>query len=486
MQGSYKNARAFARDLGRNNALAAAAKDTLVQNAVNIGLSLNSQIDYEYLGISKEQAQLKQKELERLFVLWANDPRCDIEGHQTFAELQALVVGSTWESGEVFGGLPIVNSNALVSRLRVQLIEADRVSDPDEGLRQAKPNLWEGIEVDDNGAAERFWVKYTKFSEHGNPESWKPVVPFARSTGSRQFLHLFHKKRPGQPRGMTALAPVIEDLKQLGDYKDYELKAALLASLFTVFIESQGADIPGDIDSITEDNFTEVQIGAANIVGLAPGEKISTAAPGRPNAEFETFFSAITAEIGSGLGIPYELLTKRFQASYSASRAALLEAWKSFRMHRHWLSNHFCQPVYTRFVDDLVARGVVDLPGYFNDPVTKAAWLKSEWIGVPREEIDPLKPAQADLIHVNLGTKSRDKVIRESSNSDFQTVHAQIKEEFDVREADGLNDLANSQNGELDTTPDDVTQHNKLTIEQLKKLIIVDENGKELDINLVG
>lgn len=40
---------------------------------------------------------------------------------------------------------------------------------------------------------------------------------------------------------------------------------------------------------------------------------------------------SIIRQIGSSLGVPYELLVMHFTSSYSASRAALLEAWKQFR-----------------------------------------------------------------------------------------------------------------------------------------------------------
>lgn len=63
--------------------------------------------------------------------------------------------------------------------------------------------------------------------------------------------------------------------------------------------------------------------------------------PGRPNTAFDGFVVAICRQIGAALEIPYELLVKNFNASYSASRGALLEAWKMFRMYRTWLANDF-------------------------------------------------------------------------------------------------------------------------------------------------
>ena len=88
-----------------------------------------------------------------------------------------------------------------------------------------------------------------------------------------------------------------------------------------------------------DDSTIELAPGA--IVDLNEGEKAHDMNPGRPNTAFDGFVVAICRQIGAALEIPYELLVKNFNASYSASRGALLEAWKMFRMYRTWLANDF-------------------------------------------------------------------------------------------------------------------------------------------------
>jgi hypothetical protein len=48
-------------------------------------------------------------------------------------------------------------------------------------------------------------------------------VPARAPTGKPLVLHLFDRLRPELTRGVPYLAPVIEHLKQLGDYSDAEV-----------------------------------------------------------------------------------------------------------------------------------------------------------------------------------------------------------------------------------------------------------------------
>jgi capsid protein len=65
------------------------------------------------------------------------------------------------------------------------------------------------------------------------------VPAFGAKTGRRNILHLLYQERIGQRRGLPYLAPVLEALKQLGRYTDAELMAAVVAGMFTVFLNQK-------------------------------------------------------------------------------------------------------------------------------------------------------------------------------------------------------------------------------------------------------
>src|SRR5690606_20406351 len=116
-----------------------------------------------------------------------------------------------------------------------------------------------------------------------------------------------------------------------------------------------------------DENSYELAAGA--IISLGENESIEQANPMRNNSSFDGFVKAVCRQIGSALEVPYELLLKHFTASYSASRAALLEAWKMFRKRRAWMAARFCQPVYEEWLTEAILLGRIDAPGFFDDPI---------------------------------------------------------------------------------------------------------------------
>lgn len=150
-------------------------------------------------------------------------------------------------------------------------------------------------------------------------------------------------------------------------------------------------------------------MGPAAIVGLAKGESAKFADPTRPNAAYEPFVMGVLTLIGAGLGIPVELLIKKFNASYSASRAALLDAWQHFRSERAWLVLSFCQPVYETWMAEAVASRRIAAPGFFSDPLIRWAYTRAAWHGDSQGSLNPKDEVAAyrDAIDARLMTHER-------------------------------------------------------------------------------
>jgi capsid protein len=108
-----------------------------------------------------------------------------------------------------------------------------------------------------------------------------------------------------------------------------------------------------------------------------------------------------------------------FNASYSASRAALLEAWKGFRMRRNWLTDDFCRPVYELWLTEAVARGRISAPGFLTDPLIRQAYLCSEWIGPSQGQLDPTKEVQAAVMAIENGLSNHEAEAEKLNGSQF-------------------------------------------------------------------
>ena len=428
------------RDLFMGEGLASGAIKTIRANEIGAGLQLNAQVDSQFLGISDDQAQAWEDTVEREFNLWARSRNCDAQRRCNFGELQGLARLSQLVSGDVFALLPALPRPGDRYDLKVKLIEADRCSNPTiiaPGVSPARwPDVFGGVEVDADGAPVAFYF------EDGHPgdigvgpvrlvpqRKWTRVPAFGEQTGRPLVLHLMELERPGQRRGVPVLAPVIEKLKQLSRYSEAELMAAVVSAMFTAAITSElpqtplGAVLPTDPTKpgaqINTGDPNDYQLGPGALLGLAPGEKLDSVNPARPNAGFDPFVIALCRQIGAGLGLPYELLVMQFTASYSASRGALLEAWKRFQVGRQWIVAGFCQPVYEQWLEEAVVRGYVQADGFFTDPLRRAAWCGAEWIGPTQGQLDPTKEVEAAAKRVAEGFSTRTKETRELTGGDF-------------------------------------------------------------------
>jgi lambda family phage portal protein len=415
-----EQARASSRDLFMNTPIAAAALRRITTNAVGQGLTFQSRIDRDFLGLTEEQADVWERTTEREFALWANSKECDRARSLNFREMQRLAMLSVMLNGDAFVVLPFVNvRNAQTPyKLRVQLIEADNVANP---YSQADDeNTKGGIVFDENETPVAYWVRRRPYKMFAGADDWVKIDAFGRGSGRRNVLHLMIKDRIGQKRGMPLLAPVFEACKQVSRLAEAELMGAVIASMFTVFIrnESGGGGLDQmftDDESVLHDptgtsgrdaqnpDDNMMEIGSGNLLELEEGQDVQTASPNRPNSAFDPFFQAIVKQIGAAIEVPYEQLMLSFTSSYSASRAALLEAWKFYKERRAWLADNFCQPVYEEWLTEAIMRGRVSAPGYFDDPAVRQAWRGSYWGGPGQGQIDPVKETKGAQLRVASG-----------------------------------------------------------------------------------
>lgn len=430
------------RDLYMGVPLATGAIKTCRTNVVGGGLLLKSQIDYEAIGMDAKDARSLEQKIEREFKLWADTTNCDIERLDNFYELQQLAFLNWLISGDVIVLLPTTIRATMPYDLRIQLIEADRLSTPKDKTQDK--NIIDGVESNKNGETIAYYIcnKHPNSKDLTEKEEWIRVEAYGKSTGRKNVLHLMNRERIGQRRGVPMLAPVIESLKQLGRYTEAELVAAVVSGLFTVFVEKEGYSNEAPFGQIVPeeqqvDRYTEnsIELGPGAIIDLNEGEKANVVNPGRPNAAFDGFVTSICRQIGAALEIPYELLLKNFNASYSASRAALLEAWKSFRMYREWLAADFCQPIYEEWLTEAVAKGRIDAPGFFGDPLIKKAYCGAEWNGPAQGLLNPTQEVAAAQKRVENGFSTRSKEAKEMNGTDYYKNISQLQQEEELMQA---------------------------------------------------
>lgn len=443
------------RDLYMGTPIACGAVKTMRTNVVGRGLRLKSTIDAETLGISPEERRKLEKQIEREWSIWAESTDCDMTRIDNFYELQQLAFLNWLISGDCLAVLPVKPRPNQPYDLRVQLIEADRLCSPDN-CDTIDNKIVGGVEVDKSGEVVAYHIAdHHPLSYAYADIKWQRVEAFGKTTGRRNVLCLMNRERIGQRRGVPFLAPVIESLKQMGRYTDAELVAAVVSGMFTIFIEKAdasaedaiGSMLPEEVQVDTEDEST-IELAPGAVIDLNEGEKAHDTNPGRPNANFGGFVEAICQQIGAALEIPYELLVKRFNSSYTASKGALEEAWKMFNMYRDWLSTDFCQPVYEEWLTEAVAKGRIKAPGFFTDPAIRKAYCGAKWNGPAKGMLDPVKEVTAAEKRVSNGFSTRSDEAMQMTGSNFYNNVEQLKhEEKELKEVKKIaNGTTNKQN----------------------------------------
>lgn len=431
------------RDLFMGAPIATGALKSMVTNIVGSGLKLNAQIDYEYLGMTLEEADRWETNVEREFALWAESPNCDTQRMNNFYEMQQLVFLSQLMSGDCFIITPMISRVGTPYELTLQLIEADRVCNPNH--LSIDERIINGVEIDKKGEIIAYYIaNHHPNSRYANKNKWDRIEKYGKETGRPNILHLIEMERPEQRRGVPILSPVVESLKQLARYSDAELMAAVVSSMFTAFVETESppesefGGIPSYEQLDTTDDDVDVELGNGLVNYLREGEKVTFANPSRPNTAFEGFITSICRQIGVALEVPYEVLMKHFTSSYSASRGALLEAWKMYKKRRDWLAMDFCQPVYELFLMEAIAKGRVHAPGFFNDPIVKKAYCGAEWNGPTQGQLDPEKEVKAAELRVLGGYSTRTREAIELTGGDFFQYNRLRALEEKVRKEEGL------------------------------------------------
>lgn len=395
------------------------AVDRVVLNALGGGLRLNVRIDPSQLGMSEEQAATWAAKTEGEFDYWASSKNADFNRELNFYELQVLALKSILIDGEVLMMLRGQKTPRNPYTLCVQLIESEKLETPID-----RPDWFidEGVELEAQGRVVAYYIanRHPDSEVTGVPPLRYARVPAFFDDGRRRIYHLFPRERIGQHRGVPFLAPVIEQLKQLARYTDAELMAAVVSGMFAIFFEHEmrpeGAY--GEEDYAVDQGLGEVpglenmsmQEMAGTMMELPEGVKATSISPGRPNQNFEQFVKSLAHQIGGCLGIPSELLFLNFTASYSASRGALLEAWKIFKYWRQWFSQEFCQAIYEEWLHEAVALGRVEAPLYDKDDYCAKLYAWCEWVGPSQGQLDPTKEVNAAVMRIanNLSTYQRE------------------------------------------------------------------------------
>ncbi len=325
---------------------------------------------------------------------WAESSACDAEGRLDLYGLQALAMRAVVESGECFVRcLMVPPSPANPIGLRLQILEADHLDTARNGMVEGAPTI-QGIALGEAGAPIGYWLHRV----HPGA-AW--LLPGAGMASDRipasDVLHLYRKRRPGQLRDVSWLAPVLLRLRDLGDYEAALLmKAKIEACLAAVVTEEGDEALTGAASGLLRDaQGRAVESFEPGMIlyrrGMGSVEVVNPSGGGSHAAFARRALEA--AAVGAGL--TYDQVSGDLtQANYSSLRAGKIE----FR--------RLCEQVQYGMLIPMLVRPIADR--FHAQGALLGLWGAEMPDGVSHvppahEMIDPLKDTTALIAQVRAG-----------------------------------------------------------------------------------
>ena len=399
-----------ARYYARNNALIAAAVAALDANIVGTGIKPRS----------RHPSEAVRKAIHARFTAWSDT--ADLSGVTDWPGLQSLVCRSMIEAGEAFVRLIALPAGGTVP-FRLQVVDAEQVPMDLTRDLEGGGRIVSGVEFDALGQR----VAYHLWPQRPG-EAW-PIALTPTRVPASEVLHVFRPLQPGQVRGLSWLAPTLLKINELDQLADAQLVKAKVAAMLAGFIiDGEGKD--GGYTT------SEPSLEPGTMRVLAPGSDVKFSQPPDLGQAYAPFLKSELHAAAAGLGATYEQMTGDMsEANYSSARVALIEQRRRIEAIQHSvLVFQLCRPVWNRFIELAVLSGQLDAPDFFDDPAPyyAAAWYPPGWGWV-----DPLKDAQAEIVAIAAGLKSRSEAIAERGY-DAEEVDAQIAADRAREQALGL------------------------------------------------
>lgn len=371
--------RELAREFDRNDPNLGQLTDRGVDNLLGAGLRVDPQT-----------ADPKTNEtLRALWEAWADDPGvCDYAGRFCFDELERLALRHTWIDGDCFLVLDERSGT-------VRFEEGDRVTSWSTGT----DDVVHGVVLDVTGRPRSYlFHRLRQGDRKRHMMSAAPPTDLVE-VPAEFVVHVYFPKRATQSRGVSAFAPVFDQIGLASDIEHARLVKLEVSSCIAGFLQSEypGAFNLGGTDTSTSgfDDTTELEFGefTPGMIGkLRGGQKFEGFSPDVVSADEGEFLEQAVRRVGLAIGTPLELamLTAKNQ-SYSALRGVVEQYKVGARVTQARFKRNLRSRIYRWKVGHFVEQGLVE-----NRPdITKHNVLTPSWA-----YIDPMVDAQADALRV--------------------------------------------------------------------------------------
>jgi len=396
---------------------------TIIDETLSGGVTTQCRIAYSKNQTVNEQLNRRVSDLKDR---WMEE--ADAFGRMHWFEMEELVLRRVVVAGDILLYRRYLKDPGRVLPLAYELIDGARLTtyrtDPRKGNQ-----VNQGVEYSPDGRIVAYHVEDNGYAAKIQRLPAADVqLPFV----------LFH---PDQLRGISWLAPVIRDLYDLRDLKEYALIARKVQSAIAVIIseDPKGGTPPpvpglnpGSGNSIVNavgDPMRKIEPGMIQYAGSG---KVTSHIPS-PTNDLDPLSSLVARGVGVGLGLSYEWVTGDYTRTTHAGGRLGNQYPRKRITHTHgWFCRRVLKQVHRDFVDMAIAMGEIRVPGAKADPYA-ARFGRPHWDwGVnPQQEVN----ASIQAIEAGIST-IREEV--EARGGEWEDFLRQIKTEIDFGSRLGL------------------------------------------------
>jgi len=317
-----------------------------------------------------------------------NMPSVTLTNHQGF------VISDRLLSGDI-GFIMLKNG-------QLQPIESPRIVTP--STEQQNKLIVDGVKTSAKGIVTGYYV--APRNNGGYVDATK-----AKLISADNFIHCYRPGRVDQLRGIAELAPAVNKLRDYDTTDEMVLnKIKNDASILTV--KKRTGKLPNEnprggyqlLDADSKDPTKVEKREWGNEISIGPNETYDSFDGKAPNQQYVPYLEHELKAIAACVNLPYEFLMLIFTSgSFSAQRAAMLHAQKTFTDWHDYVVNVFLRRVWNWRIAKAMKSGELPIAPIIDG---KSEWYRVKWSLPHFGWIDPLKQVQAQRERVRLGITS--------------------------------------------------------------------------------
>ena len=420
------------------------------------GLKLDSNPNYKILGIEQSAGEIWAANVESRFNLWAKNKDQNRSEVQNFYQSHRFYQRNKKRDGENFIRLYYSRDRNLINPLQFEFIDPNQIRGDAVTSTMGHYAQNDGIERDGRGREKSYKIWNSKIV-NGVPSYDFETISRVGSRSKRvMVIHSFEPEYPGQQRGFSEMAHFIQEFEKLTDFTAAQIQKAINQSNIVGAIENniqdpsnpfqdlpltppnssgygvaaEGIDPTGDAVPADGSDRYDVSVcqpneinldkpGSTMILNTKLGDKIRFHESTAPADGFAVFVDSFLSNLSSSSGMPLSVLKMKMEGSYSAARGELLLFWRSVVIGRENMSADYLSIIFEMWLSEEIAAGRITAPGWM-DPILRAAWMNSTWIGAPMPNIDPLRTAKGVKEYLSMSATTGERVALENNGSDFK------------------------------------------------------------------